>query len=481
MRIILLYPKWTTEYGLFSYIARKASIWPPLNLAYLAAIAEGKGHTVRIIDGEAENIPLQKMVKETHKFKPDIIGITATTPFYHIAVELARQFKQGGNGVPIVIGGTHITMLKEKVFDRSFDYAFIGESELSWPQFLNAYESGKDISDIKGILYRKGEAVIFSGMPDIVDDLDTLPPPARHLLKVEKYRLGTPQGIKRFSTIMTSRGCPFQCIFCSSKVFGYSVRRRSLQLVIDEMKTAINGFNIRHFYLLDDNITLDRKYMFDFCHAIQNQNLPITFEGGTRANLVDEEIISTMKKSGLVRIAFGLESADPKIRKIMKKEVPIEDYEKANKLVNKYKIETLNSAILGLPGETRQTAEKTLNYLQNSREVQLVNLTIATPYPGTELYEMAKNKEHGLRLLSEDFSRYRRYGSPVMEVNDLSAKDLLALQNDGYLRIYSAPWRIKSMLRKHGLIGGLLTLSRLINKITRNIFRNSDKSRKTTL
>ncbi|MFH1202767.1 MAG: radical SAM protein [Candidatus Omnitrophota bacterium] len=467
MNIMLLFPRWTSEYGIFSHFAKKASTWPPLNLAYLAAIAEKKGHRVKIIDGEAENISINKMIRESHVFKPDIIGITATTPFYHIAAELARSLKQDNRDIPIIIGGPHISILREKVFSPSFDYGFIGEAEESWSKFLDCYASKKDISNIKGLLYRRDNEIIFTGMPDAIDAIDSLPIPARHLLKTHEYGIGTLHGRKNFTTIMTTRGCPFKCIFCSTKVFGSHVRKRSVQLVIDEIKSVISEFNIRHFIFLDDTLTLDRDHILKICSMLKKEKLSITFEGSTRANLVDEELISTMAQTGLIRLSFGLETTDPQVRKVIKKDVPLESYLIANRLTNKYKIETLNSVMIGLPCETRKSVEKTLIYLENAREVHQANFSIATPYPGTELFEMAKKGEYGLRLLSEDFSKYRRYGSAVMAVNDLSAQDLIALQNDGFLRIYSVPWRIIPMLRKSGILGSFLMLIRLIKKLMR--------------
>lgn len=466
---MLLFPKWTSAYGLFSYFAKKASRWPPLNLAYIAAVAENNGHMVKIVDGEAEDLPTAKILERINEFKPDIIGMTATTPFFHVVVKLAEAIKGFNKSIPIAIGGAHITILQKEDFNLCFDYAFLGEAEESWAQFLDRYGSGKDMSDIKGLLYRKGDEVVCTGLSEPIKNIDSIPYPARHLLKLDKYNIGTLKGVKNFTTIMTTRGCPFECIFCSTKVFGSRIRRRSLDSVMDEIKSIIYNFNIKHFTFLDDTLTLDRNYILQLCKRIQAEDFSITFDGSTRANLVDDELIAEMAKAGLIRISFGLESVDPRIRKIIKKEVPLESYQKANQITNKYGIETLNSVMLGLPGETAETVESTLGYLRNARHIQQANLSIATPYPGTELYRMAKEGQHGLRLLTEDFSRYRRYGSAVMEVNELSAQDLIDLQNDGFLRIYSAPWRIIPMVRKSGILGALLTFSRLAKKIKRQL------------
>ena len=473
MKILLLFPKWTGDYGMIGYFAKRASIWPPLNLAYLAGIAEEQGHEVKIIDGEAENISISETVEQAALFEPDIIGLTATTPFFHVTAKLAEELKRRFKRTPIVLGGSHVTILKEKAFEPSFDYAFIGESDQSWPSFLDHYENGKEISGVKGILCRKDGSIRFSGDPEPVTDIDSIPSPARHLLMLDKYKIGTLQGKKTFTTIMTMRGCPFKCIFCSTKVFGNCVRKRSPRSVVDEMISVISKFNIKHFILLDDTLSLDREHILELCNIIIDEKLGITLDGSTRANLVDEELVSKMAEAGFIRISFGLESVDPNIRTIMKKNVPLESYRTANKLTNKYNIETLNSCMIGLPGETVATVRETLRFLRSSREIKQVNISIAMPYPGTELYEMARKGEHGMRLLTDNFAEFRRYGSAVMSVGDLSPADLIQLQNDAFVSIYLAPWRLIPMLKKSGIIGCMLTFMRLL-KSFRRVVLNTD-------
>jgi len=471
MKIILLYPKWTTEYGLISVFAKKAAAYQPLNLAGLAAIAENLGHEVKIIDGEIENMSLGRMIEETADFQPDLIGITATTPFYHLATELAQGLKQKINQIPIIIGGSHITILKEEAFYPCFDYAFIGEADGSFPLFLEQYKKGGDISRVKGILFREKGKVRFTGEPEPIFNIDSLPPPARHLLKMNAYKIGTLQGgMKNFASIMTMRGCPFRCIFCSRKIFGSRVRMRSPKLVIEEIKSIIDKYNIKHFIFLDDTLTLDRNHILEICDLIEENKLQITFEAGTRANLVDEEIISRLVRAGLVRLCFGLEAVDENIRRTMKKDVPLESYITANKLTNKYGIETSNSCMIGLPGETIDTIKKTLSFLRDSHEIKQANISIAVPYPGTELYEMAKRGDYGLKLITEDFSKFRRYNCASMQVGDLSPADLIELQNQAFASIYLAYWRWKPMLRRSGVIGTLLTFWRLIKTIAKGKF-----------
>ncbi len=463
MKVVMLFPSWTGAYGgLIRYFAKRSSTWPPLNLALLAAIAEQHGHEVEIIDGEVEGYSNEEIANEALSRKPDFIAMTATSPFFHINKSVAGILKEKQPAVPIAIGGPHITIMKEKIFTSEFDFAFISEAEKSWPQLLDHFEKKMDFSGIKGLIYRSHEEVISTGQPDDVNEIDSLPFPARHLLPMDQYKMGTMQGRKNFTSIQTMRGCPWKCIFCASEALKTtSMRVRSPQSVVAEMKHVVSTFGIRHFFIVDDVMTLWREHITEICDLIDQEQLVITFEGGTRANLIDDELIARLSKSGLIRLSFGLETVDSEMRKTMKKQVPLEHYVKANAICNQHGVEALNSVMLGLPGETRETVQQTLNFLGNSRDVKQANFSIAVPYPGTEFHDMAVNGNHGIELMSKDFSEYRRYGSAVTSVNGLSPDDLIDLQNEGFVKIYSAPWRWRPMIKKQGIFSGLLLLLRV--------------------
>lgn len=449
MNIALLYPRWTSEYGIFGSFAKAASIWPPLILSYLAAIAEKEGHNVIIIDAEAENLSIPNAVARIKHFNADLIGITATTPFFHTAQKTAEAIKAELPNLPIVIGGHHVTNVKEEAFYPCFDYVFIGEAELSWVDFLRKMSKGESVTSVKGILYRQNGEIIFTGTAERLENVDSLPLPARHLLKPNLYNIGTMEGRKQFTSIYTVWGCPFRCIFCCTGAFiGKKMRKRTPEQVIEEIKHVIATEGTRHFLFLDDTLTMDRNHILSIANLLIKENLNITFEGSTRANLVDEDIIKTLRAAGLTRLSFGLEAVDENIRRLMRKEVPLDAYIKSNEISNRYGIETLNSCMIGLPGESREALEKTLDFLGQQKAIKQANISIAVPYPGTELYHMAKRGDHGLKLLTEDYSKYRRYNSAVMQVGNLSPKDLIEMQNYAFLSIYSAPWRLKPMLNK---------------------------------
>lgn len=472
MKVVLLFPSWTGVYGgLIRYFAKRSSTWPPLNLALLAGIAEKHGHEVEIIDGEVEGYSNEEIVKKALSRKPDIIAMTATSPFFHINKSVAELLKQNAPSIPVAIGGPHITIMKEKAFVPAFDFGFVSEAENSWPQLLHHFESGKDLSEIKGLIYRQAGQIRFTGQPEDIDEIDSLPFPARHLLPMEQYKLGTLQGRKNFTSIQTMRGCPWKCIFCASEALKTtSMRVRSPKTVVAEMKSVVEQFGIRHFYIVDDVMTLWSEHIIEICNLIDHEEIKVTFEGSTRANLVDDSLIERLSKSGLIRLSFGLETVDSEMRKTMKKQVPLEHYVKANATCNRHGVEALNSVMIGLPGETRETVQKTLDFLGNSRDVKQANFAIAVPYPGTEFHEMAVNGSHGIELKSKDFSEYRRYGSAVTSVNGLSPDDLVDLQNEGFVKIYSAPWRWWPMIKKQGLFSGILLLLRVGKLTIRKLF-----------
>lgn len=463
MKVALVHPGWTQKYGELRAIASKSKTWPPLNLCYIAAYAERLGHDVTIIDAESELIDEDEVVARVWELGADVVGITATTPFYHRAVELAQQIKDSGNAAAIAIGGPHITALKEKAFFRCFDYGFVGEADVSWVEFLKAMQDRRSAGGIGGIISWNGNGTNWFGPARGCSDMNAVPLPSRHLLNADSYSLGTSHGRRRMTTIMTFRGCPFDCTFCSTKVHGKKMRMRDPGLVVEEMRLCVQDYGIEHFMFLDDTLTLNRQHIMRICDYIIAEGLNITFEGSTRANLVDEEMIARMAKAGLVRLSFGLEAVDENVRRLMKKSVPLESYCRASALTNKYGVETLNSCMIGLPGETRETVKATLAFLRKAKEIKEANITIAVPYPGTELYEMAKRGEHGLKLLTEDYTQYRRYNAAVLSVGDLQPKDLVELQNEAYVSILMAPWRWPTMFRKSGWAGVWMTLKRLVH------------------
>jgi len=298
---------------------------------------------------------------------------------------------------------------------------------------------------------RNNGKILFSGESAALANLDDSPAPARHLLRNDLYSIGSLKGRKRYTFMQMSRGCPFRCVYCANDLYGRRIRRHSMERVVEELEEIVHKRQIRHIYFIDDMLTLDRKFILELCDEIEKRELRFTFEGSTRANLWAEEVAKRLKACGLIRISFGLETAVPEILKLIKKDVPLEAYVAANRINNKLGIETINSVMLGLPGDTRETIRETVDFLCKARDIHHTTYGIAMPYPGTELRRMAERGEHGLNLVEKDFSKLQRYGSAVTEVNGLTPEHLVELQKEGLRRIYSCWWRILPMIRRHGL------------------------------
>lgn len=453
MNVLLVSPTWTEDFGVFSNLAKKRNSQPPLGILYLASAAERKGHSVRAIDADVEGYPLDSLIDYIVNNTFDVVGITATSPIFHKAVKLAEGLKVRSFKSPILIGGEHVNIFKKDAFFDCFDYGFFGESDRTFADFLDIVEKGgRSFDAMRGFLYREGGKVIQTAPADRIEDLDELEFPAMHLLKKNAYRMTFAKFKPRYYLpIMATRGCPFKCVYCSEPATNPHVRFRSAKNVVDEMERWAKELKVTHFFFMDSNLTLKRPQIEGICKEILDRGLKITFEGWTRANLVDRDILALLKKAGLIRISYGLESGDPAILKIIRKEVAQEDMLKAFKMTDELGIEPACSVMLGLPGETKVSVEKTINFVKNIPQILYSNFSIANPYPGTEMYEWALTGKHGMHLLIEDFSEYRRYENSPVSVNDLSSEDLVRLQKIGLLKIHLTPKRMWAAMKMAGL------------------------------
>jgi len=261
---------------------------------------------------------------------------------------------------------------------------------------------------------------------------------------------------------------------------GRKVRNQGIDRVVDEIRVIVEENGIDHLIVMDDTLTVNKKRMMALCQAIIDSGLKFTWEGWTHAATVDEEVLQTMKNAGLIRLSFGIESGDPEILKSIKKGATLEQIKNAYKIARKVGLETRGSAIIGHPFETRKTAWKTIKFIRSVKECQQIYLNVACPYPGTELYDAAQSGYGGMRVLTKDYSQYKRYGDPVIEVNDLSSKDLKRLQTLGLFLFYMTPKRIwYNIFVRNTLKGGAVNAFAFAISIGRSLFsaEKGDRSR----
>lgn len=452
-KILLASPSWTEMYGGYQDAAKRSILYPPYGLTVLASIAKKAGWQPDIFDGELFADSIDAFKAKIRSFSPDIIGITSCTPTFHRTVQMANIAKSEFN-LPVLLGGAHATVLYEEILQNHscFDLTFVGEADLSFAQFLSGNITDKSRWDgIPGLFYKNESGkTVFTGPPRLLENLDEIPIGSRDLLAQDAYRWSLPgtEG-RRFTTMNTSRGCPFDCVFCATHtLFGHHIRAQSPERVVNEIIHIyrVEGYSVIGF--MDDNFTLGRERILSICEKVIEAKLDIVMDCWTSAASLTPEITQAMRKAGFVRVNIGVESGDPQILKSIKKGVNLEVISRAITSAKQAGLETCGYAILGLPGETRLSAKRTIQFLRKQKDLDYAFLTVAAPLPGSVMYDMAKKGEGGLKLLSDDFSHYKRYAEPVIEVNDLSAKDLANLQRIGHLKIYLMPHRAWRLLRR---------------------------------
>ena len=452
MKILLVHPPAMEVYGRFKPAAKLAAQpQMPLGILYIGAVLEQNGHQVEIIDSDVDHMGPVEIVEYVDRNHPDVVGVTATTPMYPGARQILSSVKEKHPQITTILGGYHLTALPEQTMAESAtDIGVHGEGEQTIIELITALEQNTDLEPIEGILYHQDGSVIETCPRVPVRDLDTLPFPARHLVRYQKYIWSVPgKGLVPVTTIMTQRGCPFQCVFCGVQTMFPKVRYRSVGNIIDELEHIVTNLGIHHVQFSDDTLTLKADKVRAMCAEIRRRNLKLTWEGYTRADVINKDLLKEMKAAGLVRVSFGVESGDQKVLDAMKKGTKLEQYRQAYQWCDELGLETRCSVMLGNAYETKQTVQSTIDFIR-SLKVYQAYINIATPYPGTDLLEMARKGEGGLRLLTENWAEYRRYGNAVMEVNDLTREDLILLQRTAYRKFYFRPHIIWKNVKRAG-------------------------------
>lgn len=472
MKIVLLNPPFLEVYGQYKEAAKKgAQPQMPLGICYIAAVLESLGHEVILIDADVEEMSSLDVVEKVCQLKPAILGITVTTPIYASARMIMEKVKEINPQIVTVLGGFHITALPKRTMDEcsAIDYGIIGEGGETVKELVTAIEKKQDISQIMGVAYRKNGQTVLTPLREPIKDLDAIPFPARHLLKTNRYIWSVPsKGLVPVTSIITQRGCPFQCVFCGvGTMFPGKPRYRSINNIMDEIEMVVKEHKVAHFMFCDDTLTLNTQKVNEMCDEIKRRNINFTFEGYTRANTVTKDLLKKLKSVGLVRLSFGVETGNEEILKAIKKGVTLKQMMQAYQWCYEVGIETRCSLMLGHPFETKETIEQTIKFA-NALKCYQAYINITTPYPGSELYTMAKNGYGGLKLLTDNWSEYRRYGNAVMEMNDLTVKDLIEYQKKAYKKFYFRPhivlYNIKRAGIKAGIINGLAFAKSIFSK-----------------
>lgn len=416
--------------------------------AYLAPILEEEGHEVKIVDTVTMGYDLEDVKAEIKRFDPELLGATSVTPTIYSTYEIAKIAKELNSDCITVVGGPHPTFAAKRIVEECpyIDVAVRGEGE----ETLKELVSTKELDDIKGITYRKGDRIVENKNRPFIQDLDSLPFPAYHLLPMDKYELG---GFK-YATMMTSRGCPFNCIFCSSSgICGKAWRGNSPDRVLEQIKLLVSEHGISEIEMLDDTFLFDNKRARNICDLIIEEGLDVSWSCSSRVDTITKPLAEKLKEAGCHTIYMGIESGSQKILNRLRKGVSIEQIKKAVKIVKEAGLDVFGSFVLGVPGETKRLMEKTVDFAKKLR-LTFAQFTLLTPYPGTEAYEIAERDD---LFLTKDWSQYTTL-DPVMKISKMTAEEIKGFLTKAYLSFYLRPSYIWDSIKGRRFWGFLKAL-----------------------
>jgi anaerobic magnesium-protoporphyrin IX monomethyl ester cyclase len=427
--------------------------YPILGLASLAAVARKNNFDVSILDLGIELDPYKYLEEKLKEMDPSFIGVTSTTPLFPEVSELSRFLRKiMGKKAVLVVGGPHPSALPEDCLKESeFDVVIYGEGEMSLLELLQR----KPHKDIKGIYYRDGDKIVSTGIRPMITDLDSLPFPAIDLFDIKRYKC--PRVLNRKSPMinfMTSRGCVYECTFCSKNIFGRRFRAKSVDYVLGEIEYCLNQ-GIQELRFVDDEFTTNMDRAKSVCEGIIRKGLkfPWNLAAGLRVDRVDEEFFKIAKRAGLYQVAFGFESGDQACLDSIKKGILVEQSYKAMSIVKKVKgIETVGFFMFGLPAETEESMKKTMDFALKLMP-DMAKVTITIPFPGTEMYKDYENR--GL-IKSRDWTLYNLHrAGDIYEHPTVSHKLLEEYYDLFYRKFYLNPRYLLNRLVK-GIFSGTL-------------------------
>ena len=372
----------------------------PLGIGYIASLLEKNNYKVKVYDpAPYEKIDIVDYIK---KFSPDIIGISTMTTSFTAASQIATKIKSNFD-IPIVFGGVHPTVTPVETLKNTFiDYVVIGEGEYTFLELLDSLSNGKNLKHIRGLGYKDDKIIINTPRP-LIKNLDILPLPARHLFPKWYFgrRLSGTFWMKT-ADIMTSRGCPYNCVFCSSRaLFGRRVRFHSVNYVVDEIEHILNKYKSEMILFADDTFSINEKRAIKICREIRRRKLDFTFYAQLRADTTTDKLVKELVKAGCKRVTIGAESGSQRILNILKKGITPKQTLNSCKIVKKYGLFLYLSFMIGNPTETYEDIEMTRKLAKKS-EADELRFFITTPYPGTELYNSLINENPEMKKISYD-------------------------------------------------------------------------------
>ncbi len=451
MKVLVTNPPWPGE----GYGARSDVRWPhkrtdkyleyPIYLAYIVAVLEEAGVEVGFIDGVMEEMSIADFSRAVSSIRPDLVVIECSTPSIDYDLETARAVKDSVDGTSVALIGSHATFFHEEILSDNPAVNAIcrGEAEMTVRELALSLSSGDDLRQVKSLSYREGEEVRVNPVRPLIQDLDSLPFPARHIVRHDGYRAAIYSGDCP-TAMVSSRGCPHHCIYClwPETLYGHKFRARSAANVVDEMEHVVRDYGVDEIYFDDDCLTLSKKRVLEMCRLLLKRDVGVKWIVQSRVDTVDREVLTAMKEAGCHYILFGVESGSPRMLEIMKKRISLERVRQAFKNCRELGIRTQAFFLFGVPGETQETVEETIEFAKEI-DADSTQFAIVVPHPGTELYETCV--EHGWLVYDgwEDFAAE----NSLIETDHLTREEVEEARIRAYRRYYFRPGLVaKSLL-----------------------------------
>lgn len=417
--------------------------YPAIGIAYLGSYLQKHSDVIpALIDARLGRMSIEATVEQVAQLRPKIVGISSFTHTIIMAVTVAQKIRRLLPDTVLVLGGFHATFLPEKTIDEFsvFDYLVVGEGEIAFTKFVEASLSGKSCDEIPGIWRQNKGKIIQNGRGEIPSSMDELDSPGWNLFDQEIM-----QKYCRVIPVMTQRGCPFGCNFCS-RPYGRKVRRRTNSMVVDEIRKSLCTYPINRIDFYDETFSVYKNDTKDLCRKMIKNNIKTGWTCTTHVNTVDEELVDLMKKSGCSEVRFGVESGNQKIIESMNKNVTKKRILEVHKMFKNASLPTMAFFIFGHPNETLKTVRDTVRFAVRLNADRTA-IGIMVPYPGTKVWDMALEGKGGYRKLSVKWNDYNKQLGNAVELESISRKQLEMAQIICYALIFLVNFRFKDFIK----------------------------------
>jgi radical SAM superfamily enzyme YgiQ (UPF0313 family) len=437
---------------------------PPLGLLYLGAMLERRNIKVKVLDAALEKLTLEDTFSRIKVISPKIIGISVCTPDYPLINKFTFLLKNAIPDAKIVFGGPHPTLDPQGVIaDGPVDYVIRKEGEYSFPELVDVILKNRlnELQNILGLSYKDKDNIIHNADRPLIDNLDEIPFPARHLVPLMKYRnYGRVRKRKPVGVMITSRGCPLHCIFCAHDIFGRKYRFQSAAKVIEEIKFLQREYGVREVLFREDNFTANRARVHEICDAILREKIDITWMCLADANSITRELAKKMKEAGCWHIGIGVESGNPQIQKVLKKYLDLDRVREVFEFVQKAGIKTLAFFMIGNYSDTKETINDTINFAR-TLNTDFSIFTITTPFPQTELFDLAVKNNLITNLDPGQLTNNPlifKQKLPVLRTFALTQDELRKFQLKSIIKFYLRPRQLFRILSDRNLARAFLNI-----------------------